>query len=107
MTAQKRLDPRDRREALLTAALELASTSGVHGLRRDHLAERAGVSQALVTVYLGNVPEMRRKVMRAAVKRGIIPVVARGLAVNDPHAKRADPVLKQAAADFLAKHAAA
>lgn len=103
MTLSKRLDPKDRHRALIEHALVLATHAGVHRLTREQIAEAAGISPALVSHYLGTMGDMRRTIMRAAVKQRIVSVVARGIAVGDPFALRADDDLKRRAAAFLAE----
>lgn len=97
----KRLDPRDRREQLLAAALEVAAQVGYQQITRQEVAARAGVEPALVTHYFGTMPKLRRHVIRAAVARGCLRVVAQGLAVKDPHALKASDEMKEQARGIL------
>lgn len=94
----KRLPPTERSAQLLDVALALAERHGLANIRRDQIAEAAGVSQGLVTERLGTMIEMRRAVMRAAVKRECLAVIAEGLATRDKYARRASPELRQRAA---------
>ena len=99
----KRTDPTVRIEALLTAALEVAEAKGWARMTRECIASAAGVSPALVSLRLGTMDALRRSVMRAAVRRRCVPVVAQGLAAGDPHARRADDELKREAAGFVCR----
>lgn len=97
----KRLDPAIRRAALLDVAVDVASTRGWRTLTRECIAVAAGVSPALVSARLGTMDQLRRAVMRAAVRREIASIVAEGLVAGDPHARRAPDALKRAAADLI------
>lgn len=92
-----RMKPKERTAQLLDVAIDLAAQHGLSNVRRDQIAEAAGVSQGIVTLRLGEMPEMRRAVMRQAVKRGILSIIAEGLVNGDKHATKADPDLKQRA----------
>ncbi|MDE2202709.1 MAG: helix-turn-helix transcriptional regulator [Burkholderiaceae bacterium] len=96
------MDANERTNSLLDAAVDLATVIGWDNLTRDAIADHAGVSGALVTVRLGNKTEMLRNVMRRAIQRRCVPVVAQGLARQDRTARKADPALKKDAAKWLA-----
>lgn len=56
--------PRDRRTALLDAAVVEIATNGARGLRVERVAERAGVSVALIYHYFGD----RSTLLRTALE---------------------------------------
>ncbi len=87
----------DRREAIMTAALTVATKVGYMTMTRDQIAAEADCSPGLVSAYLGTMPAMRRAVMRAAVARKVLPVVAQGLAMRDKHAMGAPEGVRAAA----------
>lgn len=89
-------------ERLLDIAVDLAERNGFYSLTRDGIADAAGVSKALPTVRLGQKPEMMRNIMRRAIKRRSLAVVAQGLAGGDRTARRAPEDLKAQAAAWLA-----
>jgi len=90
-------------ETILTAALNVAEVKGYARMTRDCIAAAAGVSAGLVSLRLGTMVELRRAVMRAAVKRRNVSVVAQGLAVGDVHAQRADAALRAEVAAFVCR----
>ena len=98
-----RLDPKKRTEELLDVALRLAEKNGLHALTRDSIAAEAKVSPALVTARLGTMEAMRRSVMRAAIRHRCLRVVAEGIVSGDKHARKADPSLRQAAAEWVGR----
>lgn len=95
------LKPDVRANELLDVALDLAARTGWRSLTHTSVAQAAGVSPALVVLRLGTKTELLRDVMRRAVNRGVVPVVAEGLAVGDKHAKRASEALREQAAQHV------
>ena len=95
------LSPTVRTEQLLDLALRHAAAVGFRSMTRDSLALAAGVSPALISMRLGTMDAMRRSVMRAAVTRRCVAVVAEGLAIRDKHALRADEALREACAAWV------
>lgn len=100
MTAQY-LSAKDRTNDILAAALRVAERDGYASLRRDAIAEEAGVTGGLVTIRLGSMEQVRRSVMRFAIKQRSMRVIAEGLAAKDRHALKAPQELREAAADWL------
>ena len=98
----QRLTPTARKAEILDAALVVAARSGYDRMTRDDIAAQAKTSCGLVSHHLGTMPQLRRAVMRAAVTRGVLAVVARGLAVKDPQALKAPDTIKRQAAALLA-----
>lgn len=98
---RERLSPDVRKETLIVAALAVAKRDGFSNLTRASIAEEAACSTGLVTNYLGTMTALKREVMRAAVKREVVEVVAEGLAVRDKQALKAPEELKQKAIAHL------
>jgi len=98
----KRLAPKERRNTILDAAIRCAQTGGFYNVTRADIAREAGVSEGLVTHYCGTMPQLRRAIMRAAIHRGVLPVIAQGLASGDPQAIKAPQDLKDRAAQAMA-----
>lgn len=88
-------------EKLLCAALVVAAAKGYNRMTRDDVAVEAGVSPALVSLRLGTMEAMRRRVMRAAVRRSVTAVVAQGLVARDRFAESASVDLREKAARSL------
>lgn len=97
----QRLDLTTRTNDLLDTALQLAVQNGWRNLTHHGVAVAAGVSNGLVVARLGTKTELLRDVMRRAVNRGVVPVVAEGLAVGDKHACRAGEALRALAAEHV------
>jgi AcrR family transcriptional regulator len=93
----ERKAPKDRKQEILDAAIDVAERDGYHQLNRGNIALKAGVSRALINNYFGTLKQLQRAVMRRAIKDGNHRIVAAGLAINDPVALKASPEVKQAA----------
>lgn len=97
-----RVEPSLRRDQLLNVALSVAINAGYNNLTRDAIADKAGVSPSLVSTYFGTIKQLKRTVMRAAVKQSIPEIVAQGLVIKDTHAMKAPQELKTRAATLIA-----
>lgn len=100
--ARTRLDPKVRTNQLLDSAIDLAQKRGYEKLTRDGLAAHAGVSQGLVGVHFGTMTQLRRAVVRRAIRDRLLDILAQALAANDPVAKKAPEELRRAAVATLA-----
>lgn len=89
-----------RREQILAAALSLAENTsvGFERITRDGVAQAAGVSAGTVNVYFRDMPTLRSELMRYAVSKANIRVVAQGLLAKHPEALRAPQALRSLAA---------
>lgn len=100
---KKRLQPDDRKQQILTAAIRVAARPGGWSkLTRDAVAKEAGCADGLVSKYFGTMLTFRRTIMRAAIVRADLSVIAQGIASGDKYAQKADPELKARALNTLA-----
>jgi len=98
---QYRLEPKERKALILTAAVTVARTKGFQHMTREAIAAMAGITPALVTHHYTTMTQMRRAVMRAAVQREVLSVIAYGLVTGDRYARKASPELRQKAMDSV------
>lgn len=106
MPSQMKLEARARAAQILAVAVQLAEWFGYTKVTREQVAKRLDIAPSLVPHYMGSVAEMRRKIMREAIRVENLPVIAQGLAVRDSTACRAladRPELRQRAAAHLAR----
>lgn len=94
-------DPLQRKEQILEEALKLATKRGYKNLTRHAVADAAGCSTALVSHYFNTFVQLERAVMRAAVTRGILPIIAQGITRQDAQALKAPFELRKAALQSL------
>ena len=102
MKHDTRLKPAVRRDQILTTALSLAESSHYLQLTRDKIARALGLSGPAVQYHFGTMAKLRSEIMRAAVKREYLPVIAQGLMARDRQAAKADPDLKTRALESVA-----
>ena len=81
----KRLQPHERREAIIEAGLSLFEECGVH-ISRDALAERAGVSTGLVSYHFGHMGIFMYALISEGCKRRVPGLILAGLAEQHPDA---------------------
>ena len=97
----ERLNPKKRKAEIFEAALDVARFEGFENMTRESIADRAGTSPTLVGHYYGTMNRLRTRIMRAAVQREIIEIVAHGLYTKNPHALKAPDDLKVRARKHL------
>lgn len=103
MTPQPKQDARERVKHILDVALLLAEQHGYRSLSRDQVARVCGFpSSSLITYHMGSMVEFRRKLMREAIRRENLGVLAQGLAAHDQYARKAPDELKARALQSLA-----
>ena len=101
MTTIRRLQPQHRRQLILSAALRLAGRRGYREIEVGDVATEAKVSTALVIHYFGSMDVLRAAVLREAISREDLQVVAQGISHLDPVATEAPAALRRRAARWL------
>ena len=79
----------DRREQCIETALELASHKPYWKVSRNEIADAVGVAGSVVQWHFGTVKNMRRLIMRAAIKAERLDIIGQGIANQDPYALKA------------------
>lgn len=100
---RKRVIPALRRKHVLDVAIELAKTKGYNTLTRDEVATGANVSPGLVSHYFRSIEQLRIVVLKTAVRKEVLEIVAQGLVHEDPIAIQAPKELKYKAVAHLAE----
>ena len=97
MKPQIKLEARERVAQILKAALELCEQEATtyNRLTRDEIAKKAGIPSSLVAYHCGTMADLRRDIMREAVRVENLPVIAQGLAARDRHALKASDALQR------------
>lgn len=102
MSKQIKLEARERIAQILAAALKVAKAKGYNRITRDDIAEEAGIPPTLIPYHMGTMVELRRQIMREAVRVECLPIIAQGVAMRDRHALKASPELRTRALQSLA-----
>ncbi len=97
-----RMKPEARKDEILNAALVVATKLGFANVRVADIATQAGCGYGTVSYHFNTMTQMRRAMMRAAVERKILKIIAEGLVMRHPEAKKApDDIQKKAIASFV------
>ena len=91
------------RASILAACLVLAERFGYRNITREAIAAASSVPPSVVSYHLGTMVELRRHVMREAVRCRSLPVIAQGLVMRDRHALKAAVELQEAAMQSFVK----
>jgi AcrR family transcriptional regulator len=94
--------PTERIEQIVSIALTMAEKHGLQHVTRERIAKQSDVSEALVSYHLGTMGNLRRRLVREAIKRPCLKVLAQALAAGDSHAQKAPDELKKKALASLA-----
>lgn len=100
---RKRVNPNLRRKHVLNTAIKLAKTKGYNSVTRGDIATSAGVSPGLVSHYFNSIEALHVVILKTAVKREILEIIAQGLTRKDPIAIQAPKELKYKALAYLAE----
>lgn len=90
----KRFKPEIRKEEILKAALVLANDRGYANVTRDEIADMVGISGPAVQYHFSTMKQLRRELMRYAVKVEHLHVVAQGVSARDAQALKAPEELR-------------
>lgn len=96
-----RLNPKERKEQILITAVKLSEKYGYSNIRRDDVAKQAGVSMGLVNNYFNTMQQLKRAVIRHAVKCEILPIVAQGILAKDKQVSKISDDLKKRAIESI------
>jgi AcrR family transcriptional regulator len=90
----EKMAAREREAHILAAALVVAERHGYHRFTLQQVADEAEVDKTLPLHYFGTMVALRRDVMRAAIKQGVLAIIAQGITLRDRHAQKAPPELR-------------
>lgn len=97
-----RMNPEQRRLAMLAAALKLSQKpGGFTGLERGPVAAAAGCSASLVNHYFSNMEGLRAAVVKQAVQDKILSIIGQAVVANHVSVRRLDRALKSKAVASL------
>jgi AcrR family transcriptional regulator len=88
-----------RRESILDAALELASSDHYRSITRDQIATRAGTATGNVNRLFGTIAELRRELVKHAIQHDNLKIIAQAITVNDPIVGTLDADIRRQAMD--------
>jgi AcrR family transcriptional regulator len=89
------------RDQIFKAAMRLSMRTGYNKVTRDAIATKAGVAEGLVNYYFGTMTQLRRMIVRHAIKEENMTIIAQALGAADPHVKKISEELKRKAVESL------
>lgn len=115
MKKRTRLDPVDRKQEILNAAMRLSSKIGYSSITRSAVAKEAGIADRLVSYYFNTVFQLKKSVIKSAILRAEsysliaekdlqdasiqikdeLSIIAQALAIKDPLAIKISETLKE------------
>lgn len=90
------------KDAILSAAMQLANLKGFKKVTRAEIAAKAKVAPGLVSYHFGDMKGLRDAMVARAVEAKNLKVLAQALADRHPAAVKAPDALRRAAALQLA-----
>ena len=99
----ERLSKSERRAQILQAAVTLAEKVGYMQIQRADVAKAAGIVPARVSQLFNTMPQLRRAVMRCAIRTNNCTVICQGLSIGDKQALKLSPNQRYAAIQALVK----
>jgi AcrR family transcriptional regulator len=84
----------DRDRAVLDAACRVAETHGLQRFTRAHVALSSGKAPGTVSLAFGSMDALRDAVVREAIRRPLLTVLAQALAMGHPVARDAPEDLR-------------
>lgn len=95
--------PTERKQELLEVAIQLAKEEGYSHITRNEIARRAGVAYGLVTSYFKTIDNLKKMVVKEAIKQEIVQILAEALARKEPLTRRLSPALREKVIRYLSK----
>jgi len=89
-----RKDPKVRKEEVLNAAIKVAKNTPYTQMTRLQVSEMAECAEGTINRYYGTMNQLRKAVMRRAVRDGIVNIVSLGLALHDTQAMESNAELR-------------
>lgn len=89
------------KDKILDAAFAMAVEGGFRNIRRDAIAERAGVATGTVHLHYGTMDNLKAAIMRRAIDAEQLDILAVGMAEGDPVASKAPKALRVKALQTL------
>ena len=87
--SKNRFTPEVRKHQIVEAGLVVARRGGYASMTYSAIAREVGISAPSVTYHYKTMPQLRRAIMRHAIKKQDGLVVAMGVKAGDAHAAKA------------------
>ena len=92
---------RETRMKIIETALKMAEGIGYMNLRRDDIADQAGVAMGTVTYHYSSMIQLKRDVIRHAILNENYVVMGQALGMREPQIMKLDEVVREKLAKML------
>ena len=99
---KKRFKPEIRKDMIIKVALALAVQHGYRQITRDQIADALDISGTTIHYHFKTMNQLRREIMRAAIKQKQFAVIAQGLGIKDPLTGKMSDELKRETISWIA-----
>lgn len=83
----RRISPDKRKQEILKAALSISVKYGYNRVTLGQIAERADTTRGNIYYHFGTIKNLRREILREAVRTKNTAVMAQGVLFKDPVVK--------------------
>lgn len=97
----KRIDPDERKQQILDAAIKLAKQVGYHSITRDGVAQELGISHGLINNYFNTIEQLKKEVIKKAIEEQILEIIAQALGMGDKQILKISKDIKDKVLKFL------
>ena len=94
---QPRVNGADRKAKILQVAINLSVEIGYMNISCRAIADRAGIAHPLIFYYFKTLSNLKKIIMKTAIKEEILVIILQGLSTGDPIALNAPTALKNKA----------
>ncbi len=94
---KRRMKRDERAEEILNAALKVSEEHGYDKVSRAQIAEEANCAESLISFYFSTMDDVRDTIMKEAILKHNLKIIAQGIISNSEHVLTASKYLKQEA----------
>lgn len=85
------------KSTMLDAAIKLAEEKGYDKVTREEIAKKLNVATGTVHNRLGTMRQLKKEIVRKAMRTGNSTIIVQAIANKDPHIKKLPPEVRKAA----------
>jgi AcrR family transcriptional regulator len=103
MKTRSRLDPTERKKQIIEQAMKLSESIGYKNITRGMIAAKLKISGALITKYFKNTQNLKKCVLKEAIKLEKINILAQGMGNRDSLVLKLPELLKEKVIRYIVK----
>lgn len=91
----------DRKRQILECGVMLAKKIGYKRVSQIDIAKHLKISNALPIIYFGRITNLRAEILKVAIEREILEILAQAMGMKDPMVKNISTELKNKVINFI------